>query len=130
MRVHPGADSLYIKYPTDIRWIIDGIHKALNEITKNNYETWCNNQSLNIGKNILGFIVGLQKTGNLILVWKDITKIIYNAVIEQLELSEQEHSNDYIGILQDISFIHCERCNKKYPVIFRDECPECSYYKV
>ena len=120
------ADGSWIKYPTDVIRIFDGIYEALNLITKNKYETWCSNQSWIIVNSILGFIVGLQKTGNLISVWENIQEIIYNSITEQLELSGQGHSNDVVGILQDTCFIYCEKCDKKYPVIFQDGCIECN----
>tara|TARA_Y100000768_G_scaffold386988_1_gene376835 strand:+ start:865 stop:1467 length:603 start_codon:yes stop_codon:yes gene_type:complete len=134
MIVSPMATSLSlvadrwvpIKYPTDVIRIFDGIYEALNLITKNKYETWCSNQSWIIVNSILGFIVGLQKTGNLISVWENIQEIIYNSIIEQLELSGQGHGNDVVGILQDTCFIYCEKCDKKYPVIFQDGCIECN----
>lgn len=125
MRVEPTeSDGSWIKHPTDVRWLFDGVNESLNSITKNKYRHWCSNQAMIIATGILGFIIGLQKTGNLIFVWGEIEDILYNFITEQLILSGEGHGNDYGGLLGEICLIHCEKCDKNYSVVF--ECPECN----
>ena len=118
-RVYPiDGDGLFLKHPTDVMLMFHGIEEALNLITKNKYKTWCNNQSWIILNSILGFINGLLKTGALITVWEDIPEIIYTCIIEQLELPYESLNNyglgydDVTGILQNICFIRCEKCER------------------
>lgn len=112
-RVSPiGADGHWQKYPTDVVWLFDGICESLNLITKNKYKTWCHSQAWIIATGIIGLIIGLQKTGNLLLIWEDIGEIIYNFITEQLICTNDRTGYGYGGILSEICII-CDENGEK-----------------